>query len=343
MWFLHNGPFLQVVEVLQWAVSWNMSMFFYKYTYCSTSFVSSFYNSMLVTMNSSYMNQQVTNVVQIIQWSFIFILKTPHHYHLNTPVGTPEAVCPPTKIHIKKTQNQEWYQWLAGLIDGDGCFLVSKAGYASLEITVESKDEALLYQIKNIYGGSLKPRAGINAVRYRLHHKEGVHQLCLDVNGYIRHPVRFVQFTQVCNTLFLEVKTPDCLHANHGWFAGMFDADGTVRLNLTTPYPQIAVSVTQKYKEVPEAYKLVFGGSLYYDKSQNGYWTWAVQSKSDVVTMLEYFKAFPSRSHKRQKLFLIPEIYHLLMQQAHLPQESQKHPSALYKKWVSLVESWKAF
>ena len=31
-------------------------------------------------------------------------------------------------------------QWVAGLIDGDGCFLVSKAGYTSCEITIGSND-----------------------------------------------------------------------------------------------------------------------------------------------------------------------------------------------------------
>jgi len=31
-------------------------------------------------------------------------------------------------------------QWVAGLIDGDGCFLVSKAGYISCEITIGSND-----------------------------------------------------------------------------------------------------------------------------------------------------------------------------------------------------------
>lgn len=47
-----------------------------------------------------------------------------------------------------KKDNLKKYQWIAGLIDGDGCFLISSKGYASLEITVPSVDEALLHQIK---------------------------------------------------------------------------------------------------------------------------------------------------------------------------------------------------
>jgi hypothetical protein len=34
------------------------------------------------------------------------------------------------------TTNTKFKQWLAGLIDGNGCFLLSKKGYASLEITM---------------------------------------------------------------------------------------------------------------------------------------------------------------------------------------------------------------
>jgi hypothetical protein len=47
-------------------------------------------------------------------------------------------------------------EWLAGLIDGDGCFLLSKKGYASLEITMDLRDKKALFIIKQKYGGSIK-------------------------------------------------------------------------------------------------------------------------------------------------------------------------------------------
>ena len=56
-------------------------------------------------------------------------------------------------------------EWLAGLIDGDGSFLLSKKGYASLEITMDIRDEHPLQLIKNVYGGSIKLRSGANALR----------------------------------------------------------------------------------------------------------------------------------------------------------------------------------
>ena len=81
-------------------------------------------------------------------------------------------------------------QWLAGLIDGDGCFTLSKKGYAGLEITMDIRDERALQQVKNVYGGSIKLRSNANALRYRLQHKEGLLNLINDVNGQIRNPNR---------------------------------------------------------------------------------------------------------------------------------------------------------
>jgi hypothetical protein len=190
-------------------------------------------------------NQQVTNVGETF-------------FSCSLLVGTPEAVCPPTNFgNKKKNRNAEKTKnsgWLAGLIDGDGCFLVSKKGYTSLEITVHAKDEGVLRKVKQSYGGRLKPRAGSASVRYRLHDKKGMQSLCTDVNGQIRHPVRYMQFQKVCLVLGLNRVEAGPLHSKHGWFRGMFDADGTVTLTHKGKSPQITISVTQKDKSVPMAF-----------------------------------------------------------------------------------------
>ncbi len=40
-------------------------------------------------------------------------------------------------LENKNLSNNKFNEWLAGLIDGDGCFLLSKKGYASLEIVMQ--------------------------------------------------------------------------------------------------------------------------------------------------------------------------------------------------------------
>jgi ubiquinol-cytochrome c reductase cytochrome b subunit len=133
------------------------------------------------------------------------------------------------KLSLKQKQ-ERFSQWLAGFVDGHGCFLVSKQGESSLEITVPRKDGFLLVQLQHKYGGSLKLRAGYNAVRYRLHSKQSMKKVCNHVNGYICHPVRLAQFQKVCECLCIEYKTPnmETYTHTHGWFAGMFDAIGLV-------------------------------------------------------------------------------------------------------------------
>ena len=94
--------------------------------------------------------------------------------------------------------NIKFIEWLAGLIDGDGCFLLSQKGYGSLEITMDSRDSYCLYIVKNKYGGSVKLRSGSNSFRYRLHHKSGLLMLLNDVNGLIRGSNRLLQFNKLC-------------------------------------------------------------------------------------------------------------------------------------------------
>jgi ubiquinol-cytochrome c reductase cytochrome b subunit len=89
----------------------------------------------------------------------------------------PYTLCsiPLIQIATKKDKKnpEKFNEWLAGLIDGDGSFLLSKKGYASLEITKDLRDKKALFLIKQKYGGSVKLRSGSKSKRYRLHSREG--------------------------------------------------------------------------------------------------------------------------------------------------------------------------
>lgn len=69
----------------------------------------------------------------------------------NIQVGTSETIrLLSNKRFLHKSHNIDlkFKEWLAGLIDGDGCFHLSKKGYANLEITMDIRDERALSQIK---------------------------------------------------------------------------------------------------------------------------------------------------------------------------------------------------
>jgi len=57
---------------------------------------------------------------------------------------------------------------LAGLIDEDGQFRITKKGISSFIIVLNINDKSLLYLIKSKYGGFIKEIAGSNALKYKL-------------------------------------------------------------------------------------------------------------------------------------------------------------------------------
>jgi hypothetical protein len=77
---------------------------------------------------------------------------------------------------------------------------------------MDLRDERCLSIIKNIYGGKIKLRSGVNSVRYRLHHKEGILKLINDINGQIRNPIRIHQLSKLCDLYNIKYRQPQPLN-----------------------------------------------------------------------------------------------------------------------------------
>ena len=236
-----------------------------------------------------------------------------------------------------KNLNPNFNQWLAGLIDGDGCFLLSKKGYASLEITMDIRDEHALQIIKNIYGGSIKLRSGAKALRYRLHHKSGLLTLIKDVNGEIRNSHRLLQLSKICDKYDLSLKYPEKLTKFNGWISGFFDSDGTVTINSTNW--QLSISISQKTSEMLQPLIELWGGSVYIDRGKNQSFKWYISKKEDILNLIEYFKLNPSRSSKKNRLHLIPDFYRLQSLKAN----NALTGSLLEKSWNSFFNKWLSY
>ncbi len=208
--------------------------------------------------------------------------------------------------------DKKFCEWLAGVIDGDGCLQVSKQGYTSLEITMGLEDLALLRYIQDKLGGSVKLRSGVKAYRYRLHNKEGMRLLIKCINGEIRHSTRLNQLHKVCQVLGEEVIKPNTITKDSNWFAGFFDADGTITMSMKQGRPQLSIRVSQKLHQDIECYLIHLGGNIYFDSSQTGCYVWSIQSREDVLHMLKYFKASTFRSSKSKRFHLIEDYYRLV-------------------------------
>uniref|UniRef100_UPI002551FF51 intron-encoded endonuclease family protein n=1 Tax=Limnomonas spitsbergensis TaxID=2954232 RepID=UPI002551FF51 len=230
----------------------------------------------------------------------------------------------------------------AGLIDGGGCLLLSKKVYGSLEITMGLQDEHALNIIKQKLGGSIKLRSGVKALRYRLHNTQGMIELIKRINGLIRHSIRRKQLQILCNHYNISFIEPILLDINNSWFAGFFDADGCIYLKKNVPKAgsnvnlQLSISVTNKYLEDVQAFKTIFNGNIYYDKSQNGYYKWVISDKQDILNLMEYFKKHTIHSNKKQRFHLVPLYYELKSIKAH----QSYIDSNQYKAWLSFVNKW---
>ena len=237
-----------------------------------------------------------------------------------------------------KSGDNSWFnEWLAGLIDGDGSLLVSKKGYCSCEIIVDIKDEKLLKYIQNKIGGSIKLRSGVKALRWRLHNKKDMLNLINRINGNIRHTSRLKQLYKVCELLNIPVILPKPLIYNNGWFIGFFDADGTITYNIINKIPQLTISVKNKLLIDVQPYKEIFGGNIYYDKGQNGYFKWCIQSKVDILNIYNILKY--SKSYKSKRIFLINNYYDLFNLKAYkTPEEGGS--DILYKAWLRFNSKW---
>lgn len=189
---------------------------------------------------------------------------------LYSRVGTSETIRLlkiDTRINHNNNISINWKEWLAGIIDGDGSFLLSKKGYASLEIIMDIRDEHALQIIKNVYGGSIKLRSGTNALRYRLHHKSGFINLIKDVNGLIRNSHRLIQLNKICYKYDFTLIFPEKLNYASGWLSGFFDAEGSITLNRSNT--QLSINISQKSSELLQPLIELYGGNIYIDRGKS--------------------------------------------------------------------------
>lgn len=233
-----------------------------------------------------------------------------------------------------KDEDEKFYEWLAGFIDGDGCFLLSKKGYASLEIVTQLRDKKCLYLIKQRFGGSVKLFSGDNYLRYRLHNKKGLLALINKVNGLLQNPIRILQLGKICEAYNISLKYPKPLTYYNGWLAGFFDTDGSIYLNDQSG--QIFITATQKNKFILDTLTQLYGGTIY-PMVKQGAFKWTCFKKKEVLSLVNnYFLVNPCRSEKMKRIVLVNKFYELIKLHAH----SALPNSVLGKAWKHFLIKW---
>lgn len=303
-------------------------------------------------------NPQITNAQTILKILLKFKLKHLNMFkvQLSMLVGISEAICvlltiylfvldsfspylfqiyPPIVTKQAQENPKKFNEWLAGLIDADGCFLLSKKGYASLEITMDIRDKKALFLIKQRYGGSIKLRCGSKSMRYRLHDKKGLISLIKGVNGNIRNPIRLLQLGAICDKYNIVLIFAQPLTYFNGWLSGFMDGDGSIYFNQDG----IRIIASNNMKSLLDEIQNLYGGSISLSNTTGRSFQWIIFSKTDLFNILSYFKVCPCFSAKFNRFKLLHTYFELREMKAHLALPSSingKLWSRFKKKW----EKW---
>jgi hypothetical protein len=230
--------------------------------------------------------------------------------------------------------DDHFFEWLAGVIDGDGYFNLSKGGTARLTITMDIRDKSALYEIKHKLGGSIYTIANANALRFQLSHKKGLIILINGVNGLIRNPARLIQMNKLCLKYKIEILYPKPLTFNNGWLSGFIDSDGSIYMNETSG--QVFISASQKNKYLLEPLIHLYGGRVDIHGKVEAF-KYIVYRKNELYNLIDnYFNKYPLRTKKASRLKLIKQFYLARIS------KNNKDIEKL-NKWVLFKDKWEKY
>lgn len=234
--------------------------------------------------------------------------------------------------HLKDLAFKEW---LAGLIDGDGYFLLSKNGYNSCEITMDARDKKVLYLVQHMYGGSVKQMSKALAFKYKLRNRAGLIALINDVNGLIRNPSRLLQMNKLCVKFNIELQYSNNLTFNNGWLSGFIDSDGSVYYNEASG--QVFIGITQKNKFLLEPLIHIYGGRVDISSPKIEAFKYVIYRKAELFNLIEnYFNKYPLRTEKMKRVNLIKQFY--------LVRLSNKNKDIVkFNEWVKFKDRWEKY
>lgn len=240
-------------------------------------------------------------------------------------------------IHTNNVNNNDlpFNQWLAGLLDGDGYFILTKKGYSSCEITMDARDKKALYIIKQKYGGSIKAISNANALRYKLRHKKGLISLINDINGLLRNPTRLLQINKLCVKYDIELKYPKPLTFNDGWLSGFMDSDGSVYYNQASG--QVFISISQKNRYLLEPLIALYGGRIDILSPKIEAFKYVVYRKVELFNLIDnYFTKYPLKTEKMKRIKLIRSFYMLRV-------DRYTQDIIKYNEWIKFKDRWEKY
>ena len=268
--------------------------------------------------------------MKIYSWTHDINISIKGNININTKVINTN-----NSLNVKNNKDLSFNQWLAGLIDGDGYFILTKKGYNSCEITMDARDKKALYEIKHKYGGGIKQISNANAYKYKLRHRAGLISLINDVNGLIRNPIRMLQINKLCIKFNIELKYPGPLIFNDGWLSGFIDSDGSIYFNEASG--QVSICISQKNRYLLEPLISIYGGRVDILSPKIEAFKYVIYRKVELFNLIDnYFNNYPLKTEKMKRINLVKEFYLL-----RINRKSQNINK--FNEWVKFKDRWEKY
>jgi hypothetical protein len=226
--------------------------------------------------------------------------------------------------HKKPDSNVYFGYYLAGLIEGDGCFSDRR-----LEIIFHENDIANAYFIKKFIGfGTVSKIKEKRAVKYVLRHMTGLYKVIGLINGKFRSENKINQWKKhnYESIFHFNILPPDQSSlVSNAWLAGFTDADGcffisivkskTHRLKISI---RLEFKISQKDSVILKQIQKVFGGSISYSAKENLFRYNSVNFQS-AFWVVQYFNTFSCNSNIKQLDFIKwRKVYRIIQRKEHL-------------------------
>lgn len=262
---------------------------------------------------------------------------------------------------LKRIKNQQFNAYLAGLLEGDGSFVVprrqrdlkGRRRYAKIKVAFVSKDRPLAEVLKFFYGGHFEEHE--NYIVWSITCRDQILQICYDINGYLRTP-KFNDFAKLIH--FIKTQSEDiqfdilplddssCIGSN-AWLAGFIDADGNFHISITNRKNskkrvqlQFRLEVKENYGKEPlvnsenfssfvpicNTVACYFGLGVYHRTRLKKYHLIIISSTSRLANakVVDYFERFSLLSSKRLDYENWKTIHNLQIKTPSLTQENLK-------------------
>ena len=225
--------------------------------------------------------------------------------------------------HNSNLTDQEFGYFLAGLIEGDGCF-----GLNQLHIVFSERDISLAYLIKKRIGfGNIYKIKDKKAVRYICKNKIGLSIILSLINGKFVSRFKYEQlikhnFNRILN---FEILPPsNTISLDNFWLAGFTQADGCFYISIVKSKTHktgfiVRLEFSIKQNDVLPL-KLLYSKLIMGNLSQysSGIWCYKSTGYKTAALLIDYFDRFNLFAGKYVDYLKFRKVYIMITEGKHL-------------------------